>query len=137
MVDHDQKGIKTGRRREVGDKITRDLLEGAGRGGANGGERRDGGMGISLVLLAGCTAFKVFADVGGKAGPPEFRSDELAGFQVAGVTGTRMIMATLENSVTEGVVVGDIDATLISQDACFNLPIGEAGTEWKRDVIVH
>ena len=137
MVDHNQKGIKTGRRREVGDKITRDLLEGAGRGGANGGEQRDGGVGISLVLLAGCTAFNVFADVGGKAGPPELCGDELAGFQVAGMTSTPMIMATLENSVTEGVVIGDIDATLISQDARFNLPIGEVGTEGKRDVIVH
>ena len=53
MVDHDQKGIKTGRRREVGDKIARDLLERAGCGGANGGERWDGGVGICLVLLAG------------------------------------------------------------------------------------
>ena len=46
MVDHDQKGIKTGRRREVSDKIARDLLERAGCGGANGGERQDGGGGI-------------------------------------------------------------------------------------------
>ena len=29
MVDHDQKGIKAGRRREVGDKVARDPLEGA------------------------------------------------------------------------------------------------------------
>ena len=53
MVDHDQKGIETGRRREVSDKITRDLLEGAGCRGADGGERRDGGMRVRLVLLAG------------------------------------------------------------------------------------
>ena len=137
MVDHDQKGIKTGRRREVGDKITRDLLEGVGRGGANGGEWRDGGVGISLILLAGCTAFNVFADVGGKAGPPEFCGDKLAGFQVAGVTGTFMVMASLENSVAEGIVIGDIDAALIDQDACFDLPVGEAGTEGERDIIVH
>ena len=53
MVDHDQKGIKTGRRGEVGDKIARDLLERAGCGGANRGEQWDGGVGICLVLLAG------------------------------------------------------------------------------------
>ena len=98
---------------------------------------RDSRMGISLVLLAGCTAFDVFVDVGGKARPPEFRSDELSGFQVARVTGTLVVMATLENSVTEGVVIGDIDATLIGQDAHFDLPIGEARTEGKRDVVIH
>ena len=53
MVDHDQKGIETGRRREVGDKVARDLLERAGCRGANGGERWDGWVGICLVLLAG------------------------------------------------------------------------------------
>ena len=137
MVDHNQKGIKTSGRREVGDKITRDLLERAGCGGANGGERQDGGVGISLVLLAGRTALNVLADVGGKAGPPELCSDELSRFQVAGVSGTFVIMATLENRVTEGVVIGDIDVTLIGQDACVDLPIGEVGTEGKRDVVVH
>ena len=76
-------------------------------------------------------------DIGGEAGPPEFSCDELSGFQVAGVTSTFVVMAPLENSVTEGVVIGDIDAALIGQDACFNLPVGEAGTEGKRDVVVH
>ena len=33
MVDHDQKGIEAGGRGEVGDKVTGDLLEGAGCGG--------------------------------------------------------------------------------------------------------
>ena len=79
----------------------------------------------------------VFADVEGKAGPPEFHSNKLSGFQVAGVAGTLVVMTTVENSVTEGVVSGDIDTTLIGQDACVDLPIGEAGTEWKRDVVVH
>ena len=137
MVDHNQEGIEASRDREVGDKVAGDLLERAGRKGANGGEQRDGGMGISLVLLAGCTAFDVFTDVGGKAGPPEFCHDKLSGFQVARVTSTFAVMATLENSVTEGVVIGDIDAVLIGQDACFNLPVGEAGTEGKRDVFIH
>ena len=53
MVDHDQKRIEAGERREVGDKVTGDLLEGAGGGGANRSERWDGGVGICLVLLAG------------------------------------------------------------------------------------
>ena len=113
MVNHDQKGIEAGGRGEIGDKVTGDLLEGAGRGGMNGGEQRDSRVGVSLVLLAGRTAFNVFANVGGKAGPPEFCRDELAGFQVARVSSTFVVMATLENSVTEGVVIGDIDMALI------------------------
>ena len=63
MVDHDQQGIKAGQRGKVGDEITRDLLEWVGGGGADGGEQWDGGVSVSFVLLAGCTAFNVFADV--------------------------------------------------------------------------
>ena len=80
MVDHDQKGIKAGGRGEVGDKVRQDLLEGVGCRGANGGERGNCRMSIGFVLLAGCTTLNVFADVRGKAWPPEFGSDELAGF---------------------------------------------------------
>ena len=46
-------------------------------------------------------------------------------------------MAMVENSVTEGVIIGDIDTTLVGQDACFDLPIGKAGTEGKGNVVVH
>ena len=53
MVDHDQKGIEAGGMGKVGDKVAGDLLEGAGRGGANRGEWWDGGVGICFVLLAG------------------------------------------------------------------------------------
>ena len=80
VVDHDQKGIEAGGDREVGDKVAGNLLERVGCRGADGGERRDGGMGIGFVLLAGSTSFNVFADVGGKARPPEFSSDKLACF---------------------------------------------------------
>ena len=37
----------------------------------------------------------------------------------------------------EGVVSGDVDVALIGQDASFNLPVREAGTEGERDVFVH
>ena len=113
MVDHDQKGIKAGGGGEVGDEVTGDLLEGPGCGGANGGEWWNGRMRIRLVLLAGRAAFNVFADIGGEAGPPEFRCDELSSFEVAGVTGTFVVVASLDNGVAEGIVVGDIDVALI------------------------
>ena len=53
------------------------------------------------------------------------------------MTGAFVVMAPLENSVMKGVIIGDIDAALIGQDACFNLPVREAGTEGKRDVVIH
>ena len=99
VVNHDQKGIGAGGDREVSDKVTGDLLEGAGCGGANGGEQWDSRMGVGFVLLAGCTTFDIFADIGGEVRPPEFSRDKLPGFQIAGVTGTLMVMAMLENSV--------------------------------------
>ena len=112
-------------------------MEGAGGGGANRSERWDGGVGVGLVLLASGATFNVFADVGGEARPPEFCSDELTSFEIAWVTSTFMVVTPLENGVAEGIVIGDVDPTLIGQDACVNLPVREAGTEGERDVVVH
>ena len=67
----------------------------------NGGEWRNGRMGIGFVLLAGCTAFDTFMDVGGTARPPKFSCNKLVGFQVSGVAGSMVVMAMLENSLTE------------------------------------
>ena len=57
--------------------------------------------------------------------------------QEAGVAGGRMIVAALEDGTAEGIVRGDIDTSFVSEDACFDLPVGEAGTEGERDVLVH
>ena len=38
-----------------------------------------------------------------------------------------MIMATLEDRMVEGFVVGYIYATLVGKDACFNLPVRKVG----------
>ena len=91
----------------------------------NGGKWGHGRVGISLVLLASCAAFDIFADVRGKVGPPKFSRDELASFQVAGVAGSFMVMTALEDSVAKGVVIGDVDAALVGQDACVDLPVRE------------
>ena len=48
-------------------------------------------MRVNLVLLANGTALDVAADVGSEAGPPEFRGDQLAGFQESGVTGRLIV----------------------------------------------
>ena len=63
MVDHNQKGIKAGGRGEISDKVTRDLLEGAGCEGVNGGEWGSSRVCISLVLLADRATLDIFADI--------------------------------------------------------------------------
>ena len=94
-------------------------------------------MCVNLVLLAKGTAFDIAADKGSKAGPPEFGSDQLSGFQEAGVSGGFMIVASRKNGVVEGVVGGDIDTAFIGEDASFNLPVGQLGTEGERNILVH
>ena len=137
MVYHDQKGIKADGRGQVSDKVTRDLLEGVGCRGVNEGEWGNGGVCVGLVLLTGRTAFNIFADVGGKAGPPEFSCDGLVSFQVSRVAGRVMIMAMLEDGVAKGFIVGDIDATLIGKDACYDLPVRKVGAEGKGNILIH
>ena len=94
-------------------------------------------MCVSLVLLAESTALNIAADIGSETRPPEFSGDQLASFQEAGMTGGGVIVATLENGTAEGVVCGNVDATFVSEDAGFNLPVSEPGTKGKRDVLVH
>ena len=94
-------------------------------------------MCISLVLLAEGTAFDIAADEGGETGSPELGGDQLTCFQEAWVAGRFMIMAALENSAAKGVVCGDIDAALVGEDACFDLPIGESRPKGERDVLMH
>ena len=65
MVNHNQEGIKSSRRGEVSDEVTGYLLEGARCQGVNGGEQENSRVSIGLVLLASCTTFNVFVDIGG------------------------------------------------------------------------
>ena len=89
------------------------MLEGARGDGFNGRERGYGGVRVNFVLLAEGTALDVAADVGGKAGPPEFGRDQLSCLQEARVAGGLVIMAALEDGTAEGVVRGDVDAAFV------------------------
>ena len=129
MVDHDQKSIKAIGKGEVGDEITRDLLEGAGARGRNGEEWGPGRMGVHLVLLARGTAADITANVRGKARPPKLRSNKLASFEDTGVARSGMVMVTGYDRVAESSIRGDVDAALISQDPCIIMPIGEVRVE--------
>ena len=123
MVNHDYKGIEASRRGTFGDKVTRDLLEGVGCSGVNGGEWGNGRMGIGSILFAGCAAFDIFTDIGYEARPSEFSRDELAGFQVSRMAGSVVVMASLENGLAERIVSRNIDPALIGQDTHLNLPV--------------
>jgi len=46
-------------------------------------------------------------------------------------------MAMVEDSMADGVVVGDVDSAFVSKDSGFMLPIGEAGTEGEGNGSVH
>ena len=94
-------------------------------------------MRVNFVLLAEGTALDISADVGGEAGPPEFSRDQLSCFQEAGMTGGFVIMAALEDGTAEDVVRGDVDAAFVHKNAGFDLPVSQARTEGKRNVLVH
>ena len=94
-------------------------------------------MRINFVLLAQGTAFNIVADKRGESGPPELSGDQLASFQEAGMAGGLMIMAAFKDGMAEGVVGWYVDAAFVSKDAGFDLPVGEPGTEGKRDILMH
>ena len=53
------------------------------------------------------------------------------------MAGRCMVVAAFKNGPAEGVVCRDIDTALVCEDAGLNLPVGEAGTEGKRNVLMH
>ena len=53
------------------------------------------------------------------------------------MAGRLVIMAALKNGAAERVISGDIDVAFVGEDACFNLPIGEARAEGKGNVLMH
>ena len=75
MVDHNQKGIKTVRKRKVGDQITGDLLKGAGAGRWNGKEGQSRWLCVDFVLLTRGTAMDITVNIRSEAGPPKLRGN--------------------------------------------------------------
>ena len=135
MVDHDQQGIKARGGGEVGDQVARDLLEGARGVGLNRGEQGDGGMHVRLVLLAYGAAFDILSHKLCKTQPPKLHGDELASFEVAGVSSSFVVVAVGKDGATKGVVGGNIDMTFVGQNMVVKLPIREMGMEDGVDVL--
>ena len=134
MVDHDQQRVKAGGSGEVGDEVAQDLLERTRCMGFDRGERGDGGVRVHLVLLAHGTAFDVLAHKLRETGPPKLRGDELASLKIVRMTGGLMVMASCEDGTAEGVLRGNIDATLVGQDVVVEFPVREARPEGSGDV---
>ena len=55
--------------------------------------------------------------------PPKLRSDELASFEVARVTGGLMVVATGEDEAMKGILQENINATFVSQDVVIERPV--------------
>ena len=123
MVDHDQQRVKARGSGEIGDEVVRDLLEGAKGVGFDQDEREGGEVCVRLVLLACGTALNVLAYELRKTQPPELSSDELAGFEVARVTSSLVVMTVGKDGAMERVVQGDIDTSLVGEDVVVKPPI--------------
>jgi hypothetical protein len=76
-----------------------------------------------------CAPFYIFSDIRDEAWPPEFGGDELVGFKVAGVAGCFVVATVSENGFAKGVVIRDIDTSLVGEDAGLYLPVRELGAE--------
>ena len=48
-----------------------------------------------------------------------------------------MIMTLFEDGTAEGVIGGDVDATFVSEDSSFNLPVGKVGAEGEGNILMH
>ena len=132
MVDHDQKGVKTIRKGQVSDQITRDLLEGAGARGWNGKEQGTRQVCIDFILLTRGTPTDILTDKGCKAQPPEFQGNKLASFENTRMTSRRVVMVAGNDRVAEIGISRNIDTVLKSQDTGIVMPVGEARAKFRR-----
>jgi len=94
-------------------------------------------MCVRFVLLASGAAFDIFADIGSEARPPKFGGDKLSGFEVSGMSGSFMIVASCKNGMADGVIIWDVDLAFVGKDSGFMLPVREAEAEGEGDGTVH
>ena len=94
-------------------------------------------MCVGFVLLANCATLNIFLHKGCKTRPPEFRGNQLTGFQVAWMTSCFMVMATGEDGLSEGGVGGDINMALVGEDPFGILPVRQTSVEGKGNGSIH
>ena len=123
MVDHDQQRVEARGGGKVSDKVTRDLLEGLEGMRFNWSEWWDNRVGVGFVLLASDITLDLLLHKLCKTRPSEFHSNELTSFKVTRVAGSLVVMAMGEDRAMEGVVWGNVDMALVSEDMVIVLPV--------------
>ena len=83
-------------------------------------------MGVDLVLLARGTSLDITANIRGEARPPKLRGNKLASFENTRMASSGMIMVMSHDGVAQISISGNIDVSLVSQDAGVVVPVGEA-----------
>ena len=84
--------------------------------------------------MAHGTTLNIFLYKLHKTQPPEFSSNELAGFEITGVSSSFVVMAADKDGTAERVLWGDIDTTFVGQNVVTELPVREVRPESSRDV---
>ena len=92
-------------------------------------------MSVQLALLAHGAAFNIFVHEICETWPPRFKGDELVSFEITGVSGSLMVVATGKDGAMEEVLQGNVDTAFVSQNMVIVLPVRETGPEGSRDVL--
>ena len=80
-------------------------------------------MRVGLVLLASRTSLYVFAYERCEARPPKFRGNKLAGFKVAWVASSFMIVAANKDGMLKRGIGGNVNTALVGENALGILPV--------------
>ena len=99
------------------------------------GEQGNGGMCVCFVLLARGIALNVLAHKLCKTGPPKLRDNKLAGLKIARVSSGLVVMAAGKDRAMEGVLQGNVDATLVGQNMVIILPVRKMRVEGNGDAL--
>ena len=94
-------------------------------------------MCVGFVLLANCTSLNVFAYERCQARPPEFRGNELVGFQVTWMASSLMIVATNKDGSSKRGVGGNVNTSFVGEDTFSILPIRQTGVEGRGNRAIH
>ena len=102
--------------------------------GLDGAEQGDSRVCVGLILLAHGTTFNILAYELHKTQPLKFGGYELAGFEVAGMPGSFVVMAAGEDGTLERVLQENIDMTFVGEDVVVEFPVRETRPEGRGDV---
>ena len=94
-------------------------------------------MRVGLVLLASHASLYIFVYERCEARPSKFRGNKLAGFKVTWVASSFMIVAASKDGMSERGIGGNINMSLVGENAFGILPVRETRAECWRDPSIH